>query len=168
MTHHVDRHLVKAPQQRTTNPDLKLDGISTTKEEYKAWAIPPVFKRHIPGYMPNPNALEGTSTYSGAFVPKVAPVYHHPTPLYVPNAAKFEGQSTNKVDFMAPGKQTRREDYAPRNTYAPVKDDREFVSTTRGSHTPKPLPKCAAADWIAKPHEVHRDGHMFLSNAVDH
>jgi spore germination cell wall hydrolase CwlJ-like protein len=88
--------------------------------------------------------------------------------VYVPNSAKFEGQSTNKSDFMPTEKIVRREDYAPKNHYVAVKDDRDFVSTTRGSHTPKPLPTCAAVQWLAKPHEVHKDGHVFLKETIDH
>lgn len=96
--------------------------------------------------------------------------YVHPTPTYQPNKSKFDGQSTNKTDYLSPGKTTRAPDYRPRNVYAPGHDDRDFVSTTRGEHTSKPLPKCPAVDWMPQAREHTRDGHMHLSNApvVDH
>jgi hypothetical protein len=157
---------VRAPQHRTTDSNAKLEGQSTSKEAYTAWQLPPRYQRHLAEYAANPNPLDGTSTYTDTFVPKTVGRYVHPTPAYVPNQAKFEGQSTNKSDFMPTGKIVRREDFAPRNAYYQVKDDRDFVSTTHGSHSQKPLPHCVAADWMPLSREVQKDGHMRLK--VDH
>jgi hypothetical protein len=89
--------------------------------------------------------------------------YIHPTPTYVPTGTKFEGQSTNKTDYLSPGKIVRVADFAPRNTYVPKADDRDFLSTTRGQHDPKPLPKCAAVEWMNKPREIDTNGHVHLA-----
>ncbi|KAI8910324.1 hypothetical protein EDD86DRAFT_275398 [Gorgonomyces haynaldii] len=149
--HQVHTERVRAPQTRTTDSSVKMEGVSTTKEAYKSWELPPHYKRHLPEYVPNPAPLDGTSTYKGTYVPKTAKVYVHPTPVYVPNEAKFEGQSTNKTDFLPTGKIVRPKDYAPRNQYAAVSDDRDFVSTTRGAFVPKQLPQCPAVEWMDNP-----------------
>lgn len=122
-----------------------MEGVSTTQDAYKVWTLPPAYKRHMAEYTPNPSPMDGQSTYKDTYVPKTVNKYVHPTPVHVPNASRFEGVSTHKSDFLPTGRIVRREDYAPRNGYVAVVDDRDFVSTTRGQHSPKPLPVCPGA-----------------------
>jgi hypothetical protein len=103
-----------------------MEGMSTTKDAYQVWKLPPAYKRNLAEYTPNPSPLDGKSTYTDTYIPKTTNKYVHPTPVYVPNIAKFVGQSTNKTDFLPTGKIVRREDYAPRNAYVVVADDRDF------------------------------------------
>ena len=67
---------------------------------------------------------------------------------------------------MFPNKVDRVADFAPRNTYAPKGDDRDFISTTRGQHDSKPLPKCLASEWMSKERDCDKDGHVHLRNTV--
>ncbi len=164
--------MVKAPQHLTTDGKAKFDGSSTAKEAYKSWQLPPRYKPHRAEYNPSQAGFDGTTTYKNTYIPKQAgmtPIYLffkeryvHPTPTYVPNVAKFEGQSTNKTDYLLPGNPKRAQDFRPRNVYQYVADDRDFLSTTRGQHTPKPLPHCMAADWVAQGIEASKDGHVNL------
>lgn len=127
-----------------------MEGISTTKEAYQVWKIPPPYQRQKAQYVQNPSPLDGKSTYTDAFIPKTTDKYVHPTPVYVPNSAKFEGKSTNKTDFIPTGKIVRREDFAPKNAYVASGDDRDFLSTAHLQYTPKPLPVCPASVRIAQ------------------
>ncbi|KAI8920575.1 hypothetical protein BC831DRAFT_478791 [Entophlyctis helioformis] len=164
--HQVKRELVRAPQNRTTDGSGKFDAISTTKDAYKVWELPPRYQRHKAEYIPSASGFDGLSTYRDTYQPKRAERYVHPTPTYVPNDAKFEGQSTHRADYMPTGVIIRRKDFRPHNEYTVVPDDRDFVSTTRGQHSPKPLPHCVAADWIKMGTESQRDGHVRLQGTV--
>ncbi|KAJ3272145.1 hypothetical protein HDV01_005910 [Terramyces sp. JEL0728] len=172
VAHEPCRELVKAPQNLTTDNSSKFEGSSTAKDAFKAWQIPPRYQRHRAMYAPSTAEFNGDTTYSNTYVPKTAERYIHPTPTYVPNLTKFDGKSTNKSDYMSPGKQTRAVDFSPRNVYAPTSDDRDFLSTTRRQHDPKPLPQCEATKWMGQPRQHARDGHVHLVRpstvAVDH
>eukprot|EP00842_Homolaphlyctis_polyrhiza_P004609 jgi/Hompol1/5149/HPOL_001895-RA len=158
--HQVKRELVRAPQTRTTDGSGKFEAVSTTKEAYKVWELPPRYQRHKAEYHPSSAGFDGMTTYKDTFQVKSAERYVHPTPVYVPNESKFEGTSTHKSDFLPTGSIVRRSDFRPRNVYVPSVDDRDFVSTTRGQHNEKPLPHCEAGDWIKTGVETHKDGHI--------
>ncbi|KAJ3258718.1 hypothetical protein HK103_003312 [Boothiomyces macroporosus] len=172
VAHQPTRELVKAPQNLTTDHNSKFEGSSTAKDAYQAWQIPPRYQRHRAKYTPSTAEFNGDTTYSNTYVPKTAERYIHPTPTYVPNMSKFEGKSTNKSDYMSPGKQSRVVDFSPRNVYVPTADDRDFLSTTRRQHDPKPLAQCEASQWMGQPRQHARDGHVHLVRpntvAVDH
>jgi hypothetical protein len=125
-----------------------MEGISTTKDAFQVWKIPPPHQRHKAQYNPSSAPMNGKSTYSDAFVQKTTSKYVHPSQIYVANVAKFEGKSTNKTDFPPTGKIIRRENFAPKNAYAMVGDDRDFLSTAQLQYTPKVLPVCPSATRI--------------------
>ncbi|KAJ3306673.1 hypothetical protein HDV03_004303 [Kappamyces sp. JEL0829] len=163
-SHH--RELVKAPQNLTTDMKVKFEGASTAQDAYQQWALPPRYQRHRAEYKPSQAGFEATTTYKNTYLPKSAERYIHPTPVYVPNLSKFDGKSTNKTDYLLPGPSTRVKDFSPRNVYQAITDDRDFVSTMRGQHTPKPLPHCVGADWMKMEREQTKDGHVHLKKAV--
>ncbi|KAJ8328748.1 hypothetical protein BDEG_25180 [Batrachochytrium dendrobatidis JEL423] len=158
--HQIKRELVRAPQTRTTDSNNKFETISTTKEAFQVWNLPPRYQRHKAEYHPSSAGFDGQTTYKDTFSPKTAERYIHPTPTYVPNSAKFEGTSTNKSDYLPTGQILRCKDFRPRNVYVASADDRDFVSTTRGHHTPKPLHHCAATDWVKAGVVSNQDGHV--------
>lgn len=166
--HQVKRELVRAPQTRTTDGNGKFDAISTNKEAYQVWQLPPRYQRHKAEYVPSAASFDALTTYKDTYQKKSAERYVHPTPTYVPNDSKFEGKSTHKSDFLPTGNIARSKDFRPRNEYAPVADDRDFVSTMRGAHSPKPLPHCVAADWMQQGTTPHKDGHVRLASPVSH
>ena len=112
--------------------------------------------------------MESRTTYKDTYQPKSAERYVHPIPVYIANEAKFQGISTHCSDFLPTGKITRSKDFRPRNDYVHIPDDRDFVSITRGQHSPKPLPHCEASDLIKAPHQIQKDGHVRLvaSNTI--
>nr|KAJ3421946.1 Calcium-binding component of the spindle pole body (SPB) half-bridge [Polyrhizophydium stewartii] len=157
-------HQVKRELTRTTDVNGKFEAVSTTKEAYKIWELPPRYQRHKAEYSPSSAGFDGLTTYKDTFQPKTAERYVHPAPTYEPNTARFEGISTHKSDFQSTGSVARPKDFRPRNVYVPVADDRDFVSTTRGQHSAKPLPHCGASDWLKVGVETHKDGHVRLSD----
>ncbi|KAH6566194.1 hypothetical protein BASA50_003977 [Batrachochytrium salamandrivorans] len=161
--HHVKRELVRAPQIRTTDSKGKFETISTAKEAYKVWEIPPRPQRHKVEYTPSSAGFDGTTTYNNTFHPKTVERYIHSTPSYVPNKSKFEGSSTNKTDYLPTGPIVRCKDFRPRNIYAPTADDRDFVSTTRDEHNFKPLSGCPATEWVKSGVSCQKDGHVRIS-----
>jgi hypothetical protein len=158
----------------TTDQAARFEGASTAKTAYLPWELPPKFHHKKAVYVPSQGEFNPVTTYKGAYVPKTAGIslfeserYVHPATVYQANEAKFEGKSTNKTDFLNPGSTKRVADFAPRNQYHFKKDDRDFASTTQSSHSKKPLPKCAAADWVSIGLESDTGGHVHLKHAVE-
>lgn len=151
----AQRVLVKALREYVPSA-AKFEGISASKDSYQAWEMPARYRHEKAKYVPNDTPFEKNSSYSADFKPKVTELYHHPIPTYMPlSTAKFDAKSTNQSDFLDTGKIVRVKDFSPRNVYEYKPDDRDFVSTTRGSHTQKPLRGCPAADYAASVTSTH-------------
>ncbi|KAJ3013516.1 hypothetical protein HKX48_005718 [Thoreauomyces humboldtii] len=153
-----------APRQGYLPSTQKFEGSTTASDAYRQWELPEKNSKRQAAYVPNPTHFDDSTTYNSNYQPKTVDRTTRQMPTYQQPTTRFEGTSTNHSDFSAPGAQTRAHDYAPRNAYNPLVDDRDWTSTMRSQYTPKALARCPAVDWIPQERERHADGHVYLSD----
>ena len=143
----------------------KFVATTSSKLDYLKWTLPPKYERPKAVYVYNNTPFVKKTEYRDTFISKKTNKYVHVMPPYVPNDAKFEAKSTHKNDFNSPGSIKKTEDYRPRNKYIPVTDNRDFITTTKGSLDEKTLPPCPASQWMKEQRSIHADGHVYLAKA---
>ncbi|KAJ3416528.1 hypothetical protein HDV05_001265 [Chytridiales sp. JEL 0842] len=157
-----------------TPSNTKFEGVTTSKDAYQKWTVPPRPRREKVQWVPNASEFVSSTTYSDNYVPKTIERSIEATPRSLPgqhvvmNSSKFEGISTHKSDFLPTGKVEKCPDFRPQNAYRPMKDDRDFLTTNRSSHDTKPIAPCPAVKLMQYA-SYGDDGHCYVKQpmAVD-
>ncbi len=144
----------------------KFEGVTTQKQDFKAWPVKAREMRRKQEWMPSPHNLDEHSVYQDSFGVKNAEIVHSMAPKHQPLVTgKFEGISTHDADYKSYPGVSRREDFKPRLKYEPKTDDRDFLTVMKKDHNLKTLKPCAAMDMIQKPLE-NKEGHAFMKAAM--
>ncbi|KAI9332367.1 hypothetical protein BDR26DRAFT_869374 [Obelidium mucronatum] len=118
---------------------LPFDGTTTQRTDFPIWDIAPHAAKEKPQWISSSGKFDGQTTSKTDFRDMgVQPRYQRKPQQYVPNAAKFDGLSSHKEAFQSwpiNSKPVGRH----YDAYAPLKDDRDFKSTTASAYIDHPM-----------------------------
>ncbi|KAJ3072600.1 hypothetical protein HDU98_003323 [Podochytrium sp. JEL0797] len=134
---------------------LPFDSTTTQRTDFPVWAVSPRLPRAKPEWHSSSGPFDGQTTSKADFRDMgVQPRYQRKPQQYVPNGAKFDGLSSSMeayktwpINSRPVGRQGVK--------HVPLKDDRDFKSTTAAAYIDHPVDthteKCGPTFYLASP-----------------